>query len=214
MKKLLVLMVIAIVSFLLVKCGNNNSQNKNITADNTSSVLSDTAIYNKYLGTGSKYAAQTGAVLIKNVTDAIKKEGTEYAIGFCNTQAIPLTHSMAGVQNVSIKRVTDKARNPLNKANEDELKYIQQLKSLVTSGEKPKPQLQEIDGRIVGYYPIITNDMCMQCHGDKPGIDAKTLAKLNQLYPADAATGYKPNQLRGLWVVQMMMDQISVQRSL
>ena len=31
----------------------------------------------------------------------------------------------------------------------------------------------------------------------------KTLAKINQLYPNDKATGYDVNQLRGIWVVEM-----------
>ena len=36
----------------------------------------------------------------------------------------------------------------------------------------------------------------MNCHMDKSKIDSKTLAKINELYPSDAATGYAENQLR------------------
>lgn len=207
MKKLLVILSIAIVSVFFIKCGNNNEQPKK--ADTKNSLLTDTVTYNKYLKQGSEFAMNTGGILIKNVTEAIAKKGTEYAMEFCNTKALPLTDSMASVQNTFIKRVTDKARNQLNKANAEELQYIQQLKSMMTAGQKPKPQLQEVDEKIISYYPIITSDMCMQCHGDKSVIEAKALAKINKLYPADSATGYKSNELRGLWVVKMMKEKQS-----
>lgn len=203
MKKTLFLLAIAAASFVIVKCGNaeNSNENKSGTA-----YLTDSAIYNLHLLKGADYAKQTGAVLIKNVTDAITEKGAEYAIGFCNTKALPLTDSMGKVQNISIKRVTDKPRNPSNLANTEELQYIRLLKNAAAAGEKPGPQLQEIDGKIVGYYPIITNDMCMQCHGEKSLMAAELSAKLNKLYPADLATGYKPNELRGLWVIEMMKE--------
>lgn len=202
MKKLLVMLSIGIVPVLFIKCGNNNSPSQK--ADTENSILADSITYNQYLKKGSEFAMNTGGILIKNVTEAIAKNGTAYAIQFCNTKALPLTDSMASVQKIFIKRVTDKARNPVNKANAEELQYILQLKSLMASGEKPKPQLHVVGEKIIGYYPIVTNDMCMQCHGDKSVMDAKALAKINKLYPADSATGYKPNELRGLWVIEMM----------
>ncbi len=205
MKKLLLMFGIVAVSVLLIKCGNNSEEPKAATKNDT--VLQDSLTYNKYLKKGSEFAMNTGSVLIKNVTEAIEKKGTVHAIEFCNTKALPLTDSMSTVQNVFIKRVTDRARNQSNKANAEQLQYIQQLKSLIASGEKPKPHLQDAGEIIIGYYPIVTNDMCMQCHGDKSTIEEKTLAKINKLYPADSATGYKPNQLRGLWVVEMMKKE-------
>jgi Protein of unknown function (DUF3365) len=57
---------------------------------------------------------------------------------------------------------------------------------------------------MTGYYPILTNAMCLQCHG-KPNVDISitTLDKIHALYPDDRATGYVVNELRGLWVVEM-----------
>jgi hypothetical protein len=67
-----------------------------------------------------------------------------------------------------------------------------------------KPQLKNIDGRQTAYYPILTNKMCLQCHGDlEKDITKNTLNKINQLYPKDKATGYKENEIRGIWVVEM-----------
>ena len=35
-------------------------------------------------------------------------------------------------------------------------------------------------------------------------INVSTFQKVNTLYPADKATGYKENEIRGLWVVEML----------
>jgi len=153
---------------------------------------------------GQKFAMQTKGVLGKNLLGAINTKGTEHAVSFCSTQAIPLTDSMAVALNAYIKRVSDKNRNPDNKANESELKYIEETKQRIANGQDPKPQLLTIADKEVGYYPIMTNQMCMQCHGQpKTEVLPATLAKINKLYPNDKATGYTLNQLRGIWVVEM-----------
>lgn len=111
---------------------------------------------------------------------------------------------MAVALNAYVKRVSDKNRNPKNKANESELKYIKETKQRIANGQDPKPQLLTIADKQVGYYPIMTDQMCMQCHGQpKTEVLPATLAKINKLYPNDKATGYILNQLRGIWVVEM-----------
>ncbi len=75
---------------------------------------------------------------------------------------------MAVALNTKIKRVSDKNRNPENKANEAELAYIAAAKLAIAQGEKAKPQLTMFGEKQIGYYPIMTNKMCMQCHG-QPG---------------------------------------------
>lgn len=153
---------------------------------------------------GLQYAMQTKSVLGKNLLQAINTKGTENALEFCSTKAYPLTDSMAVVLNASIKRVSDKNRNPQNAANADELAYIQKGKTMLQQGQPIPPQVQEREGKIVAYYPIMTDQMCLQCHG-KPEeqILPPTLEKIATLYPEDKATGYDLNQLRGIWVVEM-----------
>jgi hypothetical protein len=64
--------------------------------------------------------------------------------------------------------------------------------------------MQEVDGKMVGYYPITTNAMCMQCHGDvNTQIKPEVLKNIQGLYSNDLATGYGENELRGIWVVTM-----------
>ena len=153
---------------------------------------------------GKKIAMQTGGVLMANLTKAIAADGTENALTFCSTQAIPLTDSMSLALNATIKRVSDKNRNPNNKANEEELAYITSVKETLSKGEQPTPKLTIVDGKNVAYYPIMTNQLCMQCHG-QPNTEVlpNTLAKIKSLYPNDMAIGYAINELRGIWVVEM-----------
>ncbi len=157
-----------------------------------------------YAELGKKYVLSTKSVLGKNLKGAIKKKGTEHAVSFCNERAYHLTDSMSNQLHTSIKRVSDLPRNPTNKANKDELSYILAGKEALLNGKKIKPLVQEVNGKMVAYYPITTNKMCMQCHGEpNKQIKSETLAKIQLLYPNDIATGYGENELRGIWVVQM-----------
>ncbi len=157
-----------------------------------------------YLEEGKQFAMQTKAQLGKNLMAAINSSGSEGAVEFCNTRAYPLTDSMATVLGAKIKRVSDQPRNPNNIANQEELDYIRRAKELLAKGESPKPEIHDKGEMAIGYYPITTNTMCLQCHGtpDKE-INQATLDVLDALYPEDQAKGYGENELRGIWVVEM-----------
>lgn len=144
----------------------------------------------------------TQAELGKNLMAALKRGGTQEAIPFCNIKAIPLTDSMAVATGARIQRVTNKARNPNNKANNYEASLIEEYQEKVNQGYSLKPNaLSSPEGEIY-YFPIITNTMCLQCHGTA-GKEVKepTLKNLKKYYPADEALGYGSNEVRGLWKV-------------
>jgi len=155
------------------------------------------------LAIGKEIAIQSKLALGKNLMQAINERGVAGAVEFCNTAAIPITDSMAQMHNTSIKRVSDKNRNPDNKANQSELLYIKNAKKELAEKADIKPQIKEENGKWVGYYPILTNAACLKCHGSSEEIDKTALAKIEQLYPEDKATGYKENELRGIWVIEM-----------
>ena len=135
---------------------------------------------------------------------AINEKGAEGALAFCNEKAYPLTDSMAQVLKASIKRVSDKPRNKNNLANGNEAAHIKVFKETLSKGEQPKPVVMEINGKMVGHYAIITNKMCLQCHGTiNKEILPQTYSRIKTLYPGDKATGYAENQVRGLWVIEM-----------
>ncbi|MFD2551066.1 DUF3365 domain-containing protein [Bizionia sediminis] len=152
-----------------------------------------------YAETGLEYALSTKAELGKNLMGTIQKKGTLAAVEFCNVAAYPITDSMAVVHNALIKRVSDKPRNPKNQANEQELNYIAQFKETVAAQQEPKPIVDEMDDTVQVFYPIVTNSMCLQCHGKN--VEPAVYKTIKALYPMDEAIGYMENEVRGIWRV-------------
>jgi cytochrome c553 len=153
---------------------------------------------------GKNIAMQTKAILGKNLLGAIKTKGADGAVEFCNTRAIHLTDSMANQFHHEISRVSDQPRNPKNMAKEPFLGRIMQYKKDLASGIELKGGSLQFEENTYAYFPIVTNAMCLQCHGKKDKeIKQNTLAKIDKMYPSDKATGYSENELRGIWVIKM-----------
>jgi len=153
----------------------------------------------------AKFASKaTKANLGKNLIAAIKNKGTEGAISFCNVHAISITDSMTNEMGViSIQRVSDRARNPKNRASQEEIDYINSFKESIEKGEEIEPIVNVSGNEYVFYSPIATNKLCIQCHGEKEQIKPEVLSRINTLYPEDQATGYSENQVRGMWKIVM-----------
>ncbi len=152
-------------------------------------------------------AKATQGQLGKNLIGALQRSGLEGAISFCNTRALQITDSMAQVQKARIQRVSDKPRNPVNMANEDEVSLINKYKQALVDGSQLEPAVHHREGQKTFYFPIMTNAMCLQCHGipDQELLPA-TLSKIKTFYPDDQAIGYQANQVRGLWKVQLAQE--------
>ena len=150
---------------------------------------------------GLTYVKETQQLLGQNLIGAIQEEGVVHALGFCNIEAIPLTRQMEEKHAAVIKRVSDKYRNPNNAANDEELYYITHFQKEIAAGHEPRPVVLQTENQTRFYYPIITNAMCLQCHGKPENIQPEVLDKINWLYPDDLATGYGENEVRGIWSI-------------
>ncbi len=149
---------------------------------------------------GITIALSTKKALGKNLMNAIEVGGAAHAVEFCNTRALAITDSMSQRHGAHIQRVTDRPRNPKNKAGEEALQVIAQYKKTLASGKKPKPVINEKADSIQFYAPIVTNSMCLKCHGQpEKDINLSTLNKINKFYPSDQAKGYGENEVRGVW---------------
>ena len=144
------------------------------------------------------YATEAQQLLGSQLKQKIAEGGPENALEFCNINAIPLTDSISKKYTVTIKRVSDQYRNPDNAANPSELAVITTYKAMLAAGKMPKGLLK--DGHY--YSPIVTNAMCLQCHGT-PGkeMTEQTHKKIKSLYPQDKATGYGVDELRGIFSI-------------
>jgi hypothetical protein len=199
MRRFLIVNIFLIVGTLILISCNQKDASK---TDHNAEIEVKKEI--NYLEVGKELALETKSNLGQNLARAITEKGPEGAVEFCNIKAIPITDSMSLLLGAKIKRVSDQPRNPDNQANDVELAYIKKWKNAHANGVDLPPMITEVDQKKIGYYPIITNPMCMQCHGT-PGkdINLATLAKIKNLYSTDKATGYNLEELRGIFVVEM-----------
>lgn len=148
---------------------------------------------------GMEYITATQQLLGGNLVIAIQEGGLIHALEFCNIEAIPLTAKFEKEYNAGIKRVSDRNRNPNNAASSSETALIENFGERLAKGEKPEPVVIT-EGTVKRlYFPIVTNAMCLQCHGKPETINPEVLQKIKQLYPNDLALGYDVNEVRGLW---------------
>lgn len=197
MKKLLLSISTMLI---LLSCKNPKKVQHTHDVANANTVKTDSA----YMAEGAAFAQNTQKILGKNLMQAMEKGGPAYALAFCNTKAMPLTDSMAVYHKVKISRVSDKPRNPNNKASSEQENVISTFKEQLVSNGEVQPILVKKEDQVHFYQPIITNNMCLKCHGDTQNdIDDKVIKSLADLYPEDRATGYAENEIRGAWHIVM-----------
>ncbi len=151
-----------------------------------------------YLALGDSISGRAQLVLMKNVSSAMQAGGPEHAVTFCNTRAVQLTDSVAGLYDVVVQRLSDRNRNPGNKIElpQDHAAWER------FATDKAAYVHKDADGT-VWYYKPITMGMptCLKCHGGAEDITEGTRAVLVEKYPQDRATGYQLGDLRGLWKI-------------
>lgn len=201
MKIRIILIAMLIMSIAVFESCENQEVSKNENTTEHQQVAPSSDI--NYMHIGQNLALKTKASLGANLQKAIAVNGAAGAVEFCNLKAIAITDSTARSLNATIRRVSDQPRNRANQAKEGELFYIDMCKQALEKGKDLKPFVSESAEKVVGYYPIVTNSMCLNCHGSSSDINAETLAKINSLYPEDQALNYAANQLRGIFVVEM-----------
>ena len=177
--------LLIIPALFLFACANNAPDS--VTSDMHYQVVGDSL---------TNLAQQT---LLKNVSGAMKQGGSIHAIEFCNLNASPIMDSLSELHGATISRVSEKNRNPNNKASGFEIELLTAMESL-----KLKDTLIAVGGATT-YYKTIRLGMpaCIKCHGvPNDDINEATLEALNRLYPNDLATGYTLEDFRGAWKVE------------
>jgi len=188
MKKSIYILLISIIIF---SCNNSKKETLQSHQDEIN-----------YEEIGLQYAFATKKELGKNLMGTIKNKGANAAVTFCNERAYFITDSVSKAFNAKIKRVSDKPRNPDNEASMSELNHIETFKKMLANEKEIKPILVENDMTVNFYYPIITNTMCLQCHGTENNqIKPDVYKTIKALYPLDQAIGYDENQIRGIWSI-------------
>lgn len=161
--------------------------------------LTDAEIMAKGEEVAKAALAVTQQTFQKELMKAIQSEGVPGAITYCNTNAMDIVRKLEDSLNISIKRVTDKPRNPA-----DSLTGIEKeiWEAYAYAPANAASQIQELNPtELIFTKPIlISSGVCLNCHG-KIGeeLTEKNHQLISGLYPSDSATGYKLGDLRGMW---------------
>ena len=153
---------------------------------------------------GKEIAAATFQSLSSELKQAMSNGGVTHAINYCNTRALPITDSLSQLYNVKIKRTSDKWRNPANQPNQAEQTMIATYRNQKKDGATLQPTVKSRDNQLVFYAPIMTQGLCLSCHGKKANMPE--YATIKSLYPKDLATGYESGQLRGIWSITFLKN--------
>jgi hypothetical protein len=137
------------------------------------------------------------ASLKAELMNAVKEGGVVNAIGVCQVKAPQVADSFSR-EAWSIKRVTEKPRNRLNKADAHEQEilglFADTLKKLEFFDEWAD---SEAKTGYTYYQPINIGAFCLKT------IDEGVASALQEKYPEDEAVDYRAGDLRGMFVVHI-----------
>lgn len=189
------LVFMCIFSILFSACGKKVEK-----AEPAPPVISD----DQLLETASVKLIDRFSRELKNeLMTAINEGGAQNAITVCREMAPQIAAANSG-EFWSIKRVTDKNRNPDNLATEHEMVIMAKFAETTPPAVSVAEWIQGDSARTYRYYqPIRVGQLCLKCHGSSDTIDSKVKMVLRDEYPDDKAVDYRLGDLRGMFVVEV-----------
>ncbi len=132
--------------------------------------------------------------LSTRLIQAMSDGGPVNAIDVCGKDAARLADEVSREHGVKIGRTSFRLRNPANTPP--------QWAAAVVRQRVGEPKFLDLpDGKLGAMLPIKLMSQCIGCHGSTDQIDADVLTALADGYPSDRATGFKVDELRGwFWV--------------
>lgn len=202
-----VLLVVISTLFFITSCGHQVK--KSNTAETT--IDPNMKVFPALNDSLHKELMVQGAILVhkamfgikSNLLEAMKKGGPQYALEFCNLEAIPITDSLADTLKVGVKRIAKKYRNPDNEMKGAENKIYKEYIMNYIAGQPPKTRVEiDANGHPVYYKLIDVKQECLVCHG-RPDVEipSDVAKRIKELYPNDLATDFAVGQPRGMWAI-------------
>ncbi len=155
----------------------------------------------------SKAIKTVAGSLQKNLMSKVKEGGLSRAATFCSTHATSLAKEASKTLNkgVSLRRITDKPRNPMSQGTPEQLAVFEEIKNKMTKGEKVDMIVkQKSANHYQVYKPIKMAGACLNCHGDETKRQEKAYEIIAKKYPNDKAVNYKLNDFRGAFLVDIV----------
>ncbi|MHC4828994.1 MAG: c-type heme family protein [Planctomycetota bacterium] len=136
--------------------------------------------------------------LKKALLDAMAEGGPQTAISVCKVKA-PGLAAAASKNGLTVGRTSDRLRNPANAPREWVTPLLSEMSTVARADAAPRSV--ELPGGGLGYVaPIYTDGLCLVCHGDPA---PEIAAELDRSYPEDRARGYRADEFRGLFWVEV-----------
>jgi len=140
---------------------------------------------------------------------SIANDGPVAAVGVCKDVAPSIAANLSSQNGVQVKRVGTRVRNPnAGVPNSWQKEALSEFDSRLAQGEKPADleYWRVVDGaqgkrELRFAKAIVTQQLCVTCHGKAEDIPAPLLEKIRAEYPQDEAIGYRVGQLRGAVVL-------------
>jgi hypothetical protein len=140
----------------------------------------------------------------EHVMKGMKEGGAMQAANVCIKEAYPITEEINKnlKSGMSIKRVSDRYRNPANRPTADEAKILELLNGLNKNGATDIPYiLTQTKDEYKFYKPLVIDQpICLKCHGDISK-DVELSKLLSSTYPEDKSLNHKMGDIRGAVVV-------------
>ena len=199
-----IMLIVTVCVLILAGCGQKTEQQ----AADTPAVVAESADNQLLAAASGVLIKKFGKQLKSELMSAMNEGGPVNAISVCQVKAPEIARA-SGDDYWSIKRVTDRNRNPENLASESETAILARFAD--TTGNAPEFSFEWVEGAdeiTYRYYkPIFLAPLCVKCHGATDKIDPRVKDALNDKYPDDRATGYTPGDLRGMFVVEVMWPE-------
>lgn len=190
---------IIIISLLIVSCGKETE---------TVTVITENDAF-EYYQLADSAAVSLVKALGGRLVDAIQNDGVIEAIDVCHKDAYKITNDITKRYDTikSIKRVSNKYRNPNNAPDNYEAEVLKWFEEQIASGAKPTSFGQKIfrkKGNLIRYYkPMFVQNKCLLCHGNEYISLPDVSKQIDKLYPNDLAKDYNEGDFRGLIRVEM-----------
>lgn len=194
------LVFIFVSALLLTGCGKKSDE----TANDTKMTPVDQNANQLLLTASSRLIDKFGKELKTELMSALSEGGAVSAISVCQVKAPEISAANSG-EFWNIRRVSDRNRNQDNLANELETAILARFSDTVGIIPEFVAEWNDTDsGKVYRHYrPIRLATMCVKCHGTAEDIDDTVAAALAEKYPADRAIGYRPGDIRGMFIVEI-----------
>ncbi len=160
-------------------------------------------------------ASELTTQLGQKLKSTMASDGPAAAVSVCKETAPSIAKSLSAQHGAQVSRVGTRVRNAtMGVPNAWQKEALADFDARLAKGEKPADLeywkiVDTGNGKQELRYAkaIVTQQLCVTCHGKAEDIPAPLMEKIRAEYPHDQATGYSVGQLRGAVVVTRPLNK-------